>query len=436
MPSTSSLRWTQGLALLLCLLCTMASPTPQPASSSNAHKGELHLIATNYNGNVLPYTVNPSSSSLAPAASEVAAMAFGHNPGWICYPPSFSASSKKAVDRVVYIIDGAGGNIYAASVESLSPLTLKPVGEPVSSDGQEPVSCSVGHGPSANTLFVANYGSGTATYFRLDAESGAIDAASRQIHQFTRNGTGPVADRQDHSYAHQTQVSPTGTWVYVCDLGGDVIHRFQVTANDKPDALAHVVYKGATQVEVGSGPRHITFYPPLASNAKGHAQKEKYYAYLASELSSTVSAFEHNDATGELKQLGKPLFPFPAGTPLSGPGILPTNRTTAEIEVSPDGLFTYVSDRGDAKEDHISIFKRDADSGELTFVKWVGSGGLLPRHFSLSTPSDGKGAYLISAHQNSQDLVLFQRNLETGDLHKLNKIADAGSVVYAGFLKA
>ncbi|EPQ30734.1 uncharacterized protein PFL1_01635 [Pseudozyma flocculosa PF-1] len=410
-----------------------ASSNSQAGAGAGASK-DLRILATTYNGTVLPYSVDPSTSSFDAAPANVAAKQFGQNPGWVCYAPSFSTGSRDASRRILYIADGASGNMFAASLKSADPLQLDPIGQPVSSKGQEPVSCSVGHGASANMLFVANYGTGSLAYFHLDPKTGEIDESSRQTYQFTREGTGPVKDRQDHSYAHQTQISPTGDWVYICDLGADVVHRFQITAA-KGQQAAKVEYKGDTKVDVGSGPRHITFYPSLADASK-KAGDDKMYAYLASELSSTVTAFEHDAATGELKQLGKPLYPFPAGTPLSGPGILPTNRTTAEIEVSPDGRFVYVSNRGDKKEDHITIFSRDAHQGTLRFEKWIGSGGLLPRHFSLSSPADGTAGYLVSAHQDSQDLVLFKRNVQTGDLEKVKKIPDVGVVVYAGFLPA
>ncbi len=88
---------------------------------------------------------------------------------------------------------------------------------------------------------------------------------------------------------------------------------------------------------------------------------------VLAKLDNTVSAFIVDEETGELTLIGEPILASPPGVALSGEGVLETNRTTAEIAVAPDGRFVYVSERGDAPEDHISIFRRYNQSGELTF---------------------------------------------------------------------
>lgn len=148
----------------------------------------------------------------------------------------------------------------------------------------------------------------------------------------------------------------------------------QVLTTLSPSSCAVTLESNSTVVAPGSGPRHIAFYPPSTG----------LFVYLASELASTLTAFKRSPSDGTLTQLGSPVSSMPEGIPLVvSPG---TNRSVAEVAVSPDGRFVYVSDRGDPQEDHISIFKRSED-GTVSFEKWVGSGGRNVRHVSRPPPA-------------------------------------------------
>lgn len=217
--------------------------------------------------------------------------------------------------------------------------------------------------PGADSPYAlaANYNSGSASV--LEIQSKRLSGL-KKVFQYQRStaGPGPVTSRQDHSYAHDAVTSPSGAWVYIPDLGANRIHSLRTAKK-----CAKVKQGKATVVPDGSGPRHLAFFHSTA--------------YLASELSCTLTAFKHNDDTGALVPIGAPLQVTPPGTPLGGNLTAGPQRTTAEVKVAPDGRWVYVSTRGDEVEDHVAIFKRRKD-GSIRWHDWVPSGGLTPRHVS------------------------------------------------------
>jgi 6-phosphogluconolactonase len=84
-------------------------------------------------------------------------------------------------------------------------------------------------------------------------------------------------------------------------------------------------------------------------------------------------------------------------------------NTTAEIEVSADGRFVYASNRG---HDSFAVFKRDAESGALTFLQHAPCGGKTPRHFKIAPG----GKWLLCAHMDSNTISVLPLDPETGKL--------------------
>ena len=85
------------------------------------------------------------------------------------------------------------------------------------------------------------------------------------------------------------------------------------------------------------------------------------------------------------------------------------NVGAAEVRVSNDGNHLYASNRGDANT--LSVFAKQ-ENGQFQHISHIPSGGIMPRNFNL-TP-DGK--YLITAHQESHDVAVFERDQKTGKL--------------------
>src|SRR5690606_10199888 len=95
----------------------------------------------------------------------------------------------------------------------------------------------------------------------------------------------------------------------------------------------------------------------------------------------------------------------------------------ADIKLSPDGKFLYASNRGDANT--LAIYSVDATDGTLTKVGNQSTLGKRPRNFTISP--DGK--FLLAANQETDDVVIFARDLNTGLLTDTGHRIDVGAPV-------
>lgn len=97
------------------------------------------------------------------------------------------------------------------------------------------------------------------------------------------------------------------------------------------------------------------------------------------------------------------------------------------VKVTKDGKFLYGSNRGD---NSIVVFAIAEDGRSLTFIERVDTYGDFPRDFSLN-PSE---EFLVCAHQNSDNLTLYQRDAQTGKLTLLQKDVFAPEAVCVKFV--
>ena len=438
---------SSAATLTFSLSATLVSATHIRSPKHTMSHSSYRLYLAGYGGEIQPFTFTPPST-LAPT-SEASKNLQNTRPSWLAYTSSESDPKR----QIVYSVDeGVPGRVFAYVADSKTGA-LTEIGTPAQikngsyPNGDGPVALSLTTASSGERcLFAANYNSGTVGVFALNKDGSIVstsDASPSAVEsfQFKRPASdpiGPVSSRQDHSYAHEVVTSPDGRFIYVSDLGADQIHRLQVGDQCKTTSVV-----GSTDVAAGSGPRHLAFWPPGQSTVGGqagahphphphpdapapatahnrphppalHPQGDKTYAYLASELACTLTAFSVDSKTGELTRIGEPILAVPANTPLGGTPEAGPQRTVAEVAVSPDGRFVYVSDRGDTVEDHITIYARDVATGGIKWLKWVPSGGVNPRHFSLSL--DPQAKYLAVGHQNTNNSVIFERDAISGDL--------------------
>ena len=79
----------------------------------------------------------------------------------------------------------------------------------------------------------------------------------------------------------------------------------------------------------------------------------------------------------------------------------------ADIHLSPDEKFLYVSQRSNST---IEIYKVDKKNGRIRFIAVQSTMGNFPRNFTIH-PS---GKFLLAANQRSGDITIFKRNPVTG----------------------
>lgn len=232
--------------------------------------------------------------------------------------------------------------------------------------------------PSGHAAYVANFGSGSVTSFRVLPDG----KLSQLVSHFQNTGEGPNP-AQTGPHAHSAVVSPDGNFLLVNDLGGDEIRVFRIDAKDPATLTPH----GKWDAKPGSGPRHIAFSP------------DSHTVYSINELTSTIDVLAWNVKTGSLSTGG------PSVSTLAGDfkGI----NTAAEVLVSPDGRFLYASNRG---EDSVVVFT--ITSQGLAPLQRLSCGGKTPRHMTLSP--DGK--WLLAANLDSSNLAVFHRDAQSGML--------------------
>lgn len=80
---------------------------------------------------------------------------------------------------------------------------------------------------------------------------------------------------------------------------------------------------------------------------------------------------------------------------------------TAEIILSPDGRFLYVSNRG---HDSIAVFAINRATGLLSLQANTPAGGRTPRNLRL----DPTGRYLFSANEGEGTITVFRIDKVTG----------------------
>lgn len=237
--------------------------------------------------------------------------------------------------------------------------------------------CHIVVSPDGKYIVTSNYSGGSISIIPFDGNKSTFGEPT--IMQF--DGSGPVAERQFTPHAHFTSFTPDGKLMIVDDLGTDLLHVFPL------DRAGYPILEKMKDVEIapGSGPRHLV-YDRKARNA-----------YLINELSGTVAHLRYNPADSTLT----PVRYYEADYEHAG--------GSADIHISPDGRFLYVSNR--LKNDNITAFAVNSDDGSLTPAGTT-STGRHPRNFAI-TP-DGK--WLLVACRDDNMIEVFRRNTDDGSL--------------------
>ncbi|PZX57635.1 6-phosphogluconolactonase (cycloisomerase 2 family) [Algoriphagus ratkowskyi] len=311
----------------------------------------------------------------------------------IIYPgiqsPSFVIANH-AGDRVFTleeINNVPGGNVISFSRTS-GEKSLTKLSE-VPSFGDHP--CHISLSPNEKFLTVSNYSGGSFSAYRIDEK-----ARLTHLQTIKHEGSSVNKDRQNSPHVHSTTFSPDGKFLLVADLGTDELSVYDFDSEAKEPFTLNNAYK----VTPGDGPRHLVFSPD---------GKE---ILLVQEMTATLEILSFDEGRISSKQRISLKADDYAGS-----------VGAAEIRLSPDGKNIYVSNRGDANS--LTIFAKK-DEGNYGLIQQTTSGGLMPRNFNLT--ADGK--YLLSANQASNDIVVFERDLETGKLTQTSLKVELNKPVY------
>lgn len=308
---------------------------------------------------------------------------------WVSNTDSASNPSYLAIapnNKYIYAVNEThgdnGGNVSAYTFDNttgkLTFINQQPTG------GDDP--CYVSVNKNNNWVMVGNYSGGSAAAFPVNT-NGSLQPYSQLVQD---SGSSANAKRQEKAHVHSTVFSPAQDYLFTPDLGTDkvMIYRFNPDSK-KPLTPATPPYAAVT---AGNGPRHFTFHP-----------NEKF-AYVMQELSGTVGVYRYS--AGKLTLL--------QDVP-THPADYKGDIGSADIHLSPDGKFLYASNRGD--ENTITIFSVNPATGKLTLKGYQPTRGKTPRNFIV----DPTGNYLLAANQNTDNIVIFKRNKQTGLLKATGK---------------
>lgn len=257
--------------------------------------------------------------------------------------------------------------------------------------------CHISLDPSERFLVVSNYSGGNVAVIPVDPQGNL--SSDMQLIQHEGSSINP--DRQTAPHVHSALFHPSENRVFVADLGTDNIYVYDVLENP----VASLSLAQAFAVEPGVGPRHLVF------NQAGDR------LYLIHELTAEVGVYAYeNGALSHLETHSLLAEDF-AG-----------EVGAAEIRFSPDGNYLYASNRGEANT--LTVFSVNQEDGRLSKVQHVSSEGEAPRNFNI-TP-DGK--YLLCGNQNSNEIIVFNRNQNDGKIDRTSISFTVNKPVYFYFL--
>ena len=245
-------------------------------------------------------------------------------------------------------------------------------------------------------LLGASYGGNLISVNALDADGG-VAAEPLQVLPVLSN-------------AHSIRVDESNRFIFVPALGTDRIYQFlfdersgRLTPNTPPFA----------QVQSNSGPRHFV------------TAADNRFVYVVNEMMATVTTFALDSATGLLSARSTasglppdtPLVPGTArgpavpavagGNPETGPRNTDNDIWAADVHLSPDGKFLYISERTLST---IETLRVDGATGALT---WLASTPTekQPRGFRI----DARGRFMIVTGERSATLSVYALDAPGGE---------------------
>ncbi|MCQ9209242.1 lactonase family protein [Granulicatella seriolae] len=235
--------------------------------------------------------------------------------------------------------------------------------------------CYISLEENSSLLVTSNYHAGSVVLYQTDS-NGKLDRLDLVEHTGSS-----IHPNQTKPHVHYSQHTPDNHFIIACDLGTDEVITYKVSPDQELRAIA--TYKSSP----GAGPRHIVFHPTLS------------IAYLICELNASIEVLFYDTNTGE--------FVLKDRVDLLKDDN--QEKWAAAIRITADGRFLYASNRG---YDVLVSYLIHPETGLLTFIEEVATYGKVARDFNLSQNDD----FIVVAHQESDNLSLFERDSQNGKL--------------------
>lgn len=232
--------------------------------------------------------------------------------------------------------------------------------------------CFVHYDPKRNELYDANYHRG-------------------EVHVYKEGVNTKTFKYEAGGHAHFAKTHPKTGNLYTVDLGNNLIHKYK-------DLKEVATY----QAKEGTGPRHLVFHPSAP------------FIYVMTEHSNELIVLKDGDTLEAIQIIST----LPEACASDG----------AAIRITKDGKFIYVSNR---THDSVTVFKVN-DDYTVSTVQNISSFGEHPRDFNLSLDED----FLVLANRDTNNLVLYTRNKETGELNCVSSDTSVPEPVSLIFIEA
>ena len=241
-------------------------------------------------------------------------------------------------------------------------------------------------------ITTAQYGSGHIDIFTCD-KSLTITGKHQTIDS---QRLGPL---HSPSHAHQAFILNRNKILVSIDLGHDKIVFYPYNTTSE---LFSIEDRQEIQLPNSSGPRHMVF------------NQNEDIALLLCELSEQLVTLKKNNGKWQILDSHAA---FPNTT---------NGQAGGAIKLSPDNKFVYLTGR---RQNIISYFQFDDQTGKLAYLDSVDCGGDFPRDFAISSC----GKWLVVANQNSNSLTTLKRCPTTGKLLPTDQSASMVSPVCVTF---
>jgi 6-phosphogluconolactonase len=353
---------------LLALACGMPAQAATFVYVSNAEDGDIGAYRLLDSGELQP-------GARAKAANLVMPMAVSPDRRFL-----YAAVRSKPFSVHAYSIDRGTGE--------LKPLSVSPLAESMP---------YISLDKSGRFLFGASYG-GALVSVNAVGTDGKVAAEPLQVIPVGRN-------------AHSIRSDGSNKFVYVPTLGTDQVFQFAFDA--KTGRLTSGT-PAVFQMKASVGPRHYV------------TSRDNKFLYLLSELQGTVTTFSLDGKSGALTEVGSvsglpvdsKLGPGAPRGAVGGPSAPPPRNTdndiwAADIHMTPDGKFLYISERTSSS---LAAFGVNAGTGKLSYL---GSAPTekQPRGFAI----DPKGKYLIASGEKSETISVHAIDPASGALRLLKQ---------------
>lgn len=310
----------------------------------------------------------------AGTAQKVQAITVKKSPNFLAFHPS---------GKFLYSVNGEAveemPNAGSVSAYAIAPSGQLTALNSKSSYGRGP--CHIAVDQTGKWAVISNYSEGNISVLSI-LPDGSLGTLTDSVRFY---GKSVNTQRQDKPHAHSATFSPDNRFVLVADLGTDKVMVYEI---DLQRGKLKPAKKPFASVAAGAGPRHLTFDP------------SGKYVYLAEELTSTVGVFSYDKKTGGLTLLKDKVRSLPDD--------FKGGNTSADIHTDPKGKYLYMSNRG---HNSLAIFSINS-SGAITLQGQQDVVGKVPRNFMV----DDKGEYVLVANQETDNIIVFKKDQQSGKL--------------------